>query len=338
MILFFTMISPFPYIAWGGAASYILASMVLLTDFRLDRNALNARVDLFLIRAVLCASLVILVLGAGILMEESTLVDVIQNYYQSFSEELYEQMVTWNSKPVTVFGSHSTAAFAYFSLFALNFKISENKNLPIHWRIVHFSCAIGFVVLNWFLASNTSVAMAILMFVFIAAKPAKLLSPRLMLVVLPWIMIFILIIAFDLNLFQAILGDSEENGFLARYTAGGRLQSTYDYLAANYFAPIGFSYSPELGLGDNFIAEYIVKTSPLGYLIILCLLWGWFRRHLDLRQAVAFFVFFLLADLAYPLLVYSRIAAVLPFYVLIWQRLSAGSFLKKTHIAPLSNI
>lgn len=330
LVLLFTTISPFSYIAWGGAASYILASIVLLVDFRPASQFSDAKVDLYLILAVVLIDFCILTLGFGILADESILVEIVRQNYQSLSEELYEQMVVWYSKPVTVFGSHSTAALAYFALFVLNIKIFKSLSLPWVWRLFFLLSAVGFVVLNWFLKSNTSTAMAILMVMFLAFKPIKLLPRTLLLALFPWVAVFVAVTVFDSSLLQSVLGESEGNGFLARYTSGGRLQNTYDYLIDNYFLPIGFSYSPELGLGDNFIAEYVVKTSPFGYFLILYLLWGWFRRHLGSPRYVFFFGFFLLADLAYPLLVYGRIAAALPFFVLLWQRLDSENFLSKS--------
>jgi hypothetical protein len=131
------------------------------------------------------------------------------------------------------------------------------------------------------------------------------------------------------DILKLIIGDSVDNGILSRYASGGRLQNSYDYLINNNFIPIGFSYSPDISFGDNFIAEYIIKISIVGYIIIMYLLWTWLRRNLTWRSAVLFFSFFLVTDLAYPLLVYSRVAAVLPFFVLLWLRLDSGEFLKK---------
>lgn len=327
IMLLFTVASRFSYIAWGGVAPYILASVVLLTDFKLSRYEFNVKVDKCLIKTILFINIVISLLGFGILTEQSFLIELIQRYYQSLGEELYEQMVVWNSKPVTVFGSHSTAALAYFCFFALNFKLSRNINLSSFWRTVYFLFALGFLILNWLLASNTAVAMTVLAVLFFLIAPIRKLSNKSKFLFFIFGLAFFLVVVFDSSLFYSLFGESDANGFLGRYSSGGRLQSTYDYLINNSFIPIGFSHSPEIGLGDNFIAEYIVKASPFGYAIILFLLWTWFNRHLNKYRAIAFFGFIVLADFAYPLLVYSRIAAVLPFYVLIWQRIDSSVFL-----------
>jgi len=147
------------------------------------------------------------------------------------------------------------------------------------------------------------------------------------------LLILFLICAFfvfvEFGLLKIIFGGSSGNGFLSRYTSGGRLQVTYNYLTDNYFLPIGLTYSTKISLGDNFIAEYVIKLSIFGYFLILYYMWGWLRRHLAFSVAMGFFCFFIVADFAYPLLVYYRIAAALPFYALVWCRLESNYFLKR---------
>lgn len=308
-------------------APYILASAILLTDFKTSQYISDIKIDKSLIRTLFLINIVIFLLGFGILTEQSLLVEVIQRNYQSLNEELYEQMIVWNSKPVTVFGSHSTAALAYFCLFAINFKLFRNVNLSSFWRGIYLLFAAGFLILNWLLISNTSVAMTAFVVLFFSMALIRKLSKNTKVILFVIGLASILVIIADVGFFYSMFGGSDANGFLGRYSSGGRLQSTYNYLIDNNFMPIGFSYSAGIGLGDNFIAEYIIKASFFGYFIILFLLWTWFRRHLSQYRALAFFVFIVLADFAYPLLVYSRIAAVIPFYVLMWQRIDSGVFL-----------
>jgi len=330
IILIFTLISPFNYVAWGGAAPYILASLVLLTDFRCVREIEYFRVDKILVGVIFSVNIFILAIGFGIVVGDLSAIELIQKYYQSIGEELFEQMVVWYSKPVTIFGSHSTAAFAYFSLFALNLKMALSVKLNRVWRLFFLISAIGFLSLNLFLLSNTSVMMTVGMGVVFVLNVNKIMPAGVRVMFIALLAFVATMFIVDMNIVQLFVGDSKDNGFLARYNFGGRLQGTYNYLFQNYFIPIGISYTSEISLGDNFIAEYIVKTSIIGYSIILYLLWTWLRRHLDFHSTIMFFGFFLLADFAYPLLVYSRFAAALPFYVLLWCRLESNYFLKKS--------
>lgn len=324
IILIFTALSPFLYIAWGGGAPYILAVIVLLTDFRSSMFSVNRKIDQLLMFTVFFISMLILTAGLGIIFESKFWVEFIGGNYQSLSDDLFEHMIVWNQKPVTVFGSHSTAAFVYFALFAINLKIARSINLNKFLKILYLGLVIGFAVLNWFLSSNTSIAMSAFMLLFFIAEPFKSIFKFAVPIAIGIAFFILMLIIYNFIAFQNFLSDVDGNGITARYASGGRLQGTYDYLFNNYFVPIGISYSPALELGDNFIAEYIIKTSIFGYLIILYLLWSWLRIYLSLYQSVAFFAFFLIADFAYPLLVYSRVAAALPFFVLVWGRLNFG--------------
>lgn len=327
IILVSTLISPFHYAAWGAGAPYCLASLVLLTDLRPVDATPSVRMDRLLLWVVFWIDCFLLAIGFGILLDSLFATGLIQSHYQSLHDDLYEQMVVWHAKPVTIFGSHSTAAFAYFSLFVLNFKIALNSNVRTAWRLVYLASAAGFLILDWALASNTSVVMIIFASIYLVFSLGKSMRFEWRVLLVASFLVVGGAFVVDWNLGSLLFDSTGGNGFVARYAAGGRLDGTYDYLAKNSLLPIGLSSSPEISLGDNFIAEYILRLSPFGYAIILYLLWSWLRRHLNFQRAIIFFGFFLLADLAYPLLVYSRVAAALPFYVLVWRRLESGDFL-----------
>jgi hypothetical protein len=333
LLLIFTITSPFTYVAWGGAPAYLLLSILFLTDFRELKNLRLLKFDCFLLLTIFVINCAILVVGFGIVMNKSFAIQLIGVYYQAINNELYEQMIIWYAKPVTIFGSHSTAALAYFSLFILNFKISSSTHLSFFWRLTYLMFSLLFATLNFYLLSNTALVMSIFMLVIIVARCIAYFSIRLNIV----FFILFFVVAFgifsELDFLGVILVENSGNGFLSRYTSGGRLQSTYNYLIDNYFLPIGLTYSNGLALGDNFIAEYVLKISIFGYLLLLYYMWGWLRRHLDFSVSMGFLSFFMLADLAYPLLVYYRIAAALPFYVLVWSRLESNYFLDRKKMA-----
>ena len=116
-----------------------------------------------------------------------------------------------------------------------------------------------------------------------------------------------------------------ESGFLGRYTGGGRLQSTYEYLIENPFRPIGLTYDPRVSLGDNFIAEYIIRGSVPLYMAVLIASALFWRRNLGSRGAAAgFFLFFLACDIGYPLLPYYRTAGAIILFVIVWNYCSTS--------------
>lgn len=328
-LLIFTIVSPFNYVSWGGLAPYILISVVFLVDFKSEAWGGGLFVDRLLLWIVVSVNIFIFVLGFGILVEDAYLLEFLGNNYQAISNSLFEQMVFWGLKPVTIFGSHSTAAFAYFSLFILSLKIIFVIGLSKVYKLFFLLSSFGFFVLNYLLFSNASVFVSILMLMTVIVVLNRIIHGPEKIIFYFLVIVGFLISVYYFDLSQLIFGDSRDNGILARYGSGGRLQGTYDYLLDNYFMPIGLSYSLDIALGDNFIAEYIIKSSVVGYILLLLLLWTWLRRHLIYRTAIMFFLFFLITDFAYPLLVYSRVAATLPFFVLVWSRLDSKSFLKK---------
>jgi hypothetical protein len=119
---------------------------------------------------------------------------------------------------------------------------------------------------------------------------------------------------------------SPDNGFLGRYTAGGRLQPTYDYIANHPFRPIGLTTDPNrVSLGDNAIAEYVIRGSPVLYLAVLLSLWLFCADALHRRSdRAAFFLFFVMSDFGYPLLSYARSVGLLALLAQIWEGSSRG--------------
>lgn len=324
LMVIFTFASPFSSVAWGGFIPYVFILAILLTSFKADADEYDQSFDLLLIGILVLINIFIFVIGFGTVLNFQQVIDLQSSFYQSIGDELFEHMVIWYSKPVTVFGSHSTAAFMYLIFFVVNLKLIQvigvNKKLKI---LIAFFC-VQYFALNLFLISNSSYVVAILMMAAVLFSARS--SVRIGLSLL------ILILAFMLGVNETVQIDfeivrSDGNGLYARYSQGGRLQGTYNYLMESYFRPIGFTYDSSINLGDNFIAEYIVKISIVGYILLLFLLWSWLRLHLSLKDSIVVLMFILMTDLAYPMLVYDRFAKLLPFFVLLWIRLNSHTFI-----------
>jgi hypothetical protein len=320
LFLVFTMLSPFPYIAWGGLLPYLLLLTVLLTDVKRVNYGYGLIVTLFIINVIL------LILGFGTVLGNDLILNIMASYYQAYDPELYESMIVWSSKPVTVFASHSTAAFAYFALLCLNLRVANSALWVPMVRKLYLIAGIGYLCMIPFLMSNTA------LFLFLAAIPVTgsyflhEMPPhyrKLSLIMLVCILFGITLLVIEnldvVEMISTVLS-TEGSGFLSRYTSGGRLQGSYDFLINNYFQPIGLTYSSVISLGDNFITEYILKISIIGYGLILFMLFVWLRRNVfDQRSRIIFLLFFLLADLGYPLLPYPRAIGFLPLFVMIWN-------------------
>ncbi len=314
LLVIFTLFSPFDYVAIGGVAPYILMLSMLSTRIVMNKSMWNKFATNLLIINVM-----IFALGFGVLAGIEPLVWIIEKFYKAYDENLYESMIVWYSKPVGVFASHSIAAVAYFSLFLININLSccgvASKSIRSAFLVSGFL----YLILLLFLFSNSSVILFVVsvayLLYFFARKSKK---TAIVLLMLSLVVCTCLVLG-------GVLSDSynqiseiftyDAGGFLGRYTEGGRLQSTYDFIIDNPFRPIGLTYGDNIMLGDNFIAEYIVKISFLGYLLILLMLYNWIRLN-GRRLLFISFAFFIAVDLGYPILTTVRLSGVLPFYFL----------------------
>lgn len=326
----FTITSPLEETAPGGVVSYVLFLSTMIVRARQAQGIKFAFIVLMVI------NISILTFGYGTIVGEDFAVSLAEKYYKQFDDDLFEQMVLQAFKPVTFFASHSIASFAYFCLLCLNLRAAGIENIWPGAKILCLVSAIGYACLMPMLTSNTALLLLIPS-IFLIIKYTHTSLPKITRNTIATGTLILL--AYGINvaisegyveiLVEAVstVTSQEGNGFLGRYKEGGRLQPTYDYLIDNNFLPIGMTYSPKIALGDNFIAEYIVKISVVGYLVLLLILWNWLQKNIAKKSdVIVFFIFLIAADLAYPLLPYPRAMAMLPWFTILWQ---AGNNNKK---------
>ncbi len=324
----FTAVSDMPNITFGAIFPY-LSICTIFTFCRCAGELGSPK----LISALLFGPL--LVLGWGTILSFEPATDLVNDFYQAYRDDLLEQM-SWMAKPVAVFATHSVAAFVYFAISVLFFRMAalSKKSADKWFGYVMF---VGFVAMMPLLLSNS----ALLLFAMLVSGVGIFWLRKLnwtVAVLLSFVLIcFVLFLAttgyFDqfefmsevVNVFQ-----SKDNGLMGRFSSGSRLQGTYDYLLDNYFQPIGITWDGVLEIGDNFIAEYILRISIVGYFLVLIMLWN-FIKAARLRgwSALCIFLFFVMTDFGFPLLVTFRVVFFLPLYILLWNSIEAGSGLRK---------
>ncbi|WP_161780224.1 hypothetical protein, partial [Pseudomonas aeruginosa] len=112
---------------------------------------------------------------------------------------------------------------------------------------------------------------------------------------------------------------SDANGLRGRYSAGNRLDGTYEFLLNNPLMAIGMTSSPQIAFGDNFISDYVIRTGVFGYLAVLFSVVVYFLSSLRGMVAIAFAVgIVVLADLGYPLLTNFRAIFLFPVFIAMW--------------------
>lgn len=318
LITFFTLISPIQQITIGALIPYLGFLLVLSTDL--------TKVKIAYIEPKILHGLIIglLIFAWGIILNIEFITKFEFNFYQMYSDSLFEEMVVWYSKPVSVFATHSVAAFAYFWLALACFKF---RAVCTHFlsKSIWFIYGLLFLCCIPLLLSNSAIGLTVIL-IFLGLR--KLLSGRkkitlllvfgVVVVLLSYAQEIVEFIDVSLNITNVITNDG--NGLSGRFKEGNRLEPTYNYLISNYFLPIGINFDNRLALGDNFIAEYVIRISFVGYMFVLLMLYNFLKRNLSSRSSVYFFLFiFILADQGYPLLTTFRFIFMFPVVVIMWN-------------------
>ena len=315
-----TITTAFPYIAWGAIGPYVLLFALFVVDAGASlATPISLKIFFVVSGCLLC-------LGYGTVLEVPVVMNLVENSYKAISEDLFESMIIWGSKPVGVFASHSIAAFAYFGLAITHYLILWS-GMVRSIRVISGVCAVGFVGLLPLLMSNSGFFLFLGSVCLLLGDLLRRGGGKWFLMAVPVAMLVLLLsplggaaleLVDDAGDVVAGVLEYEEGGLLGRYASGGRLQPTYDYLLAHPMQPIGLAYSEAIALGDNFVGEYVVRFGLGGYLLVLVLLARFLLRWaVSAALAVGLFLYFFAADLGYPLLPYVRVAGALPWIITV---------------------
>ncbi len=258
---FFTIISPFQEYTFGAIFPYLAMGVVLMISPSIDVGDCSRR--LFHLMAVL-----LVILGFGVVFHVDFIRQFIFKFYQAYYEDLYLYMVEYGDKPVGPFATHSISAFIY-AVFAI-----------IYLRLSHVSS--GAKSVAYFLLSLLFFSLIVLLKSFSAIAISSLLASMYFLWLLSrakvlaiLFMGFLIVCVFslvDLTSFYELIEkllSSDANGLRGRYSAGNRLDGTYEFLLNNPLMAIGMTSSPQIAFGDNFISDYVIRTGVFGYLAVL---------------------------------------------------------------------
>ena len=313
-----TLTSSLSYIAFGAIPQYL----VIFTLF-----SINLRKDIFsskyIIYVFYCISCIIILFAYLFIFDFQQILQINESYYQAISQELFTSMIIWSKKPVTFFASHSIAAYVYFAFLFTHLKLFNYSpsSLSRIFTILFILAYMGLLIL---LVSNTGyilfVGSIFILVIYFMRFYTKQTIPILLLLCIIFVVEIYDYIPAIIEMVNHIFL-SHSNGLLSRYTSGGRLDNTYHYIIENIFHPIGFTFdSSKISIGDNFIAEYIIRGGVFFYIIVLVSLYLFLKRNLLNQKNIKYFMFFfLLSDLGYPMLVYYRTVAILILLISIWN-------------------
>jgi hypothetical protein len=268
--------------------------------------------------------------GLAILAGSEWISEFLPRYYWISHDGLVSSMMSLH-KPVLTFGTHSLAALYLYLFFWLNW---EHHRLRRSKLGLFF--ALGYFILLVGLTSFTSLGLGLLALAQIAVWCWKR-NRQLVTVLILCLVAAMLFVARDTaaqidrirefpEFAEAAFLNSDLNGPLSRYGAGGELQGEMAYLFSHPFSPIGLAMSEstfDVGsaehfyVGDSGPLEYLVRGSVPLLLLIYFGLYRFLKNNLASRsQATLLFLVIMAFESGFSALSSSRTYFLLPFCVI----------------------
>ena len=111
--------------------------------------------------------------------------------------------------------------------------------------------------------------------------------------------------------------NSDKNGIIGRFGAGGALESTLKYIKSNFFNPIGVSYSSELYYTDNGFIINILRGGVIFTISIYVSFYIFLKKNVKFKSAVyIIFISILMFEIGYVTFLYFRTFYILVFIIL----------------------
>lgn len=172
----------------------------------------------------MAAMTVILVFGFGTILMNDTLNSILRKYYVDHLYFFLDNMLL-QLKPVTFFTSHSMSAFNY-TLFIVVFFI---RNTYYKKSILNKVYIGAFVVLMFFLRSNSAILFLFLLYGLYLYYSRKHLKHTTVLMVLASLFVVGYFIAQNVDVINSVFS-SKENGITGRYSMEGALASSIRFV------------------------------------------------------------------------------------------------------------
>ena len=303
LLFAFTLFSRREEYALGAALQY--GAPLLLFASRIPPGMAMHRGAARFVAFFGAVNFILLIYGFAIASDVHSANLLTRSIYSAFYDQLYEHMVAWFHKPVTVFATHSIAAFAAFVLFLANLFLYRGRG-----DAVFLLFGLSQLVILVLLKSVSAIGFLGLSLVVLAVLQRGLLRA---------LGFTLIVCAFAVAFwYRQLLIDawtilaSTEGGFIGRYSEGAPLGRTIHYILQHPLAPIGLEFNRDVFYGDSGIIEYLVRGSVPLLLIMYASLWLFLRRFID-RVGVRLGVFsaIVLFETGYTILTYYRTTGLL---------------------------
>ena len=314
LYLLFTLSSEYTDYAIGHALAVL--PILILTTLRI-KSSLGIKP---LIRVYYLITLVVFILAYSHFYSP-LLSDLMLKFYaggyDGLASNFKERLI-----PVSIFVSHSYAAFFYFTiLFVSWFLFSNGVNRLLNLLIVVLSLISTFLLLSgsgYFFVLYSF----IFMFSTLILKKSKNYLFLTMKVVFSFLVLFLILlygVQIIPDLVERIIGDSG-NGLLSRYV-DGVLKENVNYIANNPVVGLGFSFSDNYYYTDS---DYIVMALRLGLIgSLLFFLTIFLFLNFNLNITLIFKLFFVFSIFIFmvsmPLSLYQRAVPFFIFFILFFR-------------------
>jgi len=310
-----TVVSPFNQLAPGAVLPY--AAAFAMMAFRAGDLPLGRGTA----RWLSLANVVLLVVGGFIVAGDERVRAWVVQWYAVVYEDLVPNMTGWR-KPVFSFGSHSTAAFAYYLLFLLQWE--DFRRNASRWALV---LALLNAAMSLALTSAAAVGFAGLTVVRLAAAGRRQLwvwAVASLVVAAAVVAASDLLGPFSLEEALRLAFGADDGGFRGRYLSGGTIAGSLSYIAQYPLRPVGLSYSTEVFYGDSGPVEQLLRGSVPLVVLVYGALVCWIRTEVrDAGHRRQLLVAVLLFELGFSALTFFRFALLLPFVVAYLNYVSA---------------
>jgi hypothetical protein len=308
----------------GGTfvAEYCLLAAVLALDLRHVRTARKVSI------VFVAANVLWIACGTAILIGSAPVSEFLTSWYSQFYPELVPGMLALH-KPVLTFGTHSLAGFFTYLFFWLNWEGYKSRGSAT--SLAFALCEAILLIANTSFTSFAFAALAVGQISFwFWSRNRKLLLVSVVCLILLLAMAGSILAEQIEALWQipevatSVL-NADNSGLLVRYSDGGTVRGTIDYIWDHPYTPIGFTFPSFLFLGDSGPVEYLLRGSiPL----LLLVYFGLYRflRFNSIRREHALWLFFVVLafESGFNALTYFRTLFLLPFLAIYLNEITSA--------------
>ena len=317
-----TIISPFEQISPGLLAIYLALALLFALNLR---DVSHPRL---VFGTFLAINVISVVLGILITLDVTAADTLLKTYYQAFRPDLLHSMLDLSDKPVLTFATHSMAAFMIYLLLLMSLRTFTAGGSRWWLAVV----AVHLVLLVALTATTSYLFLGVAIVQILAVvgrrRPALVYAVVVIaLLAIPFALVASGVRAVDVadELTFRLIGD-EVHGFVARYASEGLLATNFRYLLQHPLQPIGFDYSDALYLGDSGVIVTMLRGSVPLLLATYGGLFFFLRWNLQSRRmALWLWVVIVAFEVGFTPLQYFRFTGFLPFAVVYFNSISAGT-------------